>query len=78
MALIKCPDCGLDVSSRAGKCPKCGAPNPERAAMVRRLIWVVPLMVAIVFLAWVFVSPFASVMAVVAAVVVSIYHLWAD
>lgn len=26
MALIKCPDCGTDVSSAAPTCPKCGRP----------------------------------------------------
>ena len=26
MALITCPDCGNQVSSRAASCPKCGAP----------------------------------------------------
>lgn len=26
MALIKCADCGNDVSDRAPACPKCGAP----------------------------------------------------
>lgn len=25
MALIKCPDCGREVSTTAGKCPQCGA-----------------------------------------------------
>lgn len=26
MALIKCPDCGKEVSSSAKNCPNCGAP----------------------------------------------------
>ena len=26
MALVKCPDCGRDVSQRAPTCPGCGAP----------------------------------------------------
>lgn len=26
MALIKCPDCGREVSSRADKCPNCSYP----------------------------------------------------
>src|SRR5690242_5251969 len=26
MPLIRCPDCGNDVSTRATTCPKCGAP----------------------------------------------------
>lgn len=32
MALIKCKDCGRDVSTNAEKCPNCGAPAPKRAA----------------------------------------------
>ena len=24
--LVKCPDCGAEVSRRASACPKCGAP----------------------------------------------------
>ena len=26
MALIKCPECGREVSDRAGNCPQCGFP----------------------------------------------------
>ncbi len=29
MALVKCEDCGHDVSDRAQSCPKCGAPMPK-------------------------------------------------
>lgn len=28
-SLIHCPDCGHEVSKRAGACPKCGAPLSE-------------------------------------------------
>lgn len=37
MALIKCPECGNDVSDKAVKCPKCGyplKPNNEKFKMV--------------------------------------------
>lgn len=27
MALVKCPDCGAMVSSRAAQCPRCGCPQ---------------------------------------------------
>ena len=30
MALIKCPECGIDVSDKADKCPKCGYPLIEK------------------------------------------------
>lgn len=26
MALVRCPDCGKDVSTRASSCPNCGGP----------------------------------------------------
>lgn len=26
MALIKCPECGKEISDKAGKCPNCGFP----------------------------------------------------
>jgi len=29
VALIKCEECGNDISSKAVSCPKCGAPNPS-------------------------------------------------
>lgn len=29
MALVKCPDCGRDVSSRAKQCPDCACPVAE-------------------------------------------------
>ena len=35
MALVKCPDCGRDVSTRAEACPNCGCPSkyfPGRAS----------------------------------------------
>jgi hypothetical protein len=31
MPLVKCPDCGTDVSDRAPTCLKCGAPRPADA-----------------------------------------------
>ena len=30
MALIKCPECGHDVSSEAKNCPNCGYPIAEK------------------------------------------------
>lgn len=32
MALIKCPDCGHDVSEQATSCPTCGRPSAPRSA----------------------------------------------
>lgn len=36
MALIKCPECGSEVSDRAQACPRCGRPlNPYAAPFVQ-------------------------------------------
>lgn len=35
MALLKCPDCGHDLSDAAPACPNCGRPNSAVAAPVR-------------------------------------------
>lgn len=32
MPLIKCPDCGIDISDNAKACPKCGYPLAEKLA----------------------------------------------
>lgn len=32
MALLKCSDCGADVSDAAPTCPRCGRPSPAQAA----------------------------------------------
>ena len=41
MALLKCPDCGNDVSDQATACPSCGRPvqaaEPEKR--IRRRTW---------------------------------------
>jgi DNA-directed RNA polymerase subunit RPC12/RpoP len=41
MALIKCSECGRDVSDRAGVCPHCGAPLLRQAPVrvVRAARW---------------------------------------
>lgn len=31
MALIKCKECGEQVSDKAASCPKCGAPNSKKS-----------------------------------------------
>ena len=43
MALIKCKECGADVSTSATACPKCGAPVPSagKTAMSSiRFLWI--------------------------------------
>ena len=41
MALIKCVDCGKEVSDRAQQCPNCGAPiaSIKKDVMIRFPIW---------------------------------------
>ena len=33
MGLMKCKECGAEVSSKAAKCPKCGAPMPKKTSV---------------------------------------------
>lgn len=41
MALIRCPECGREISDKAAACPGCGYPmtpvNPETEETARRL-----------------------------------------
>ena len=34
MAIIKCPECGAEISDKAISCPKCGNPMSENERMV--------------------------------------------
>lgn len=36
MALIKCPECGKEISDKAGKCPHCGYPIEEHLKRERQ------------------------------------------
>ncbi len=36
MALVKCPDCGKNMSEKASVCPKCGCPNGGNFALVEK------------------------------------------
>jgi hypothetical protein len=38
MALMKCKECGHEVSNRAKNCPQCGAPVPKRTSLLTWLI----------------------------------------
>lgn len=49
MALVRCQDCGTEVSSEAAACPKCGRPKSGNAPQKRRtstVTWVVALLMA--------------------------------
>jgi len=37
MALIKCPECGNDVSEMAGMCPQCGNPITQKTQETKKL-----------------------------------------
>lgn len=38
MALIKCKECGAEISTKAEACPKCGAKRPKPTSLVTWLI----------------------------------------
>ena len=48
MSLIKCPECGNEISSMASICPKCGYPIPKKKSSKNRWIKIVN-SVAIIF-----------------------------
>jgi len=48
MALIKCKECGEQVSSKAITCPKCGAKSPKKTSP---FIWVMLILIIFVFYA---------------------------
>lgn len=37
MAMIKCKECGKDISSLADKCPNCGAPTHPTAEAMKNI-----------------------------------------
>lgn len=54
MSLIKCKECGVEVSSKAPTCPKCGAPVAKKPMGCGRLI-------VVIFLLLVIISIFSSI-----------------
>lgn len=51
MALIKCRECGAEVSSGAKKCPQCGAANPDKTTHLITVVAGSALMILLVLLA---------------------------
>ena len=49
MALIKCKECGTEISSKAEICPKCGAAGRKKTSM---LTWLVAGFFILVFIGW--------------------------
>jgi hypothetical protein len=45
MALVKCKECGLDVSTGAKSCPKCGATVPKKTSL---FTWLVLLLIVFI------------------------------
>ena len=49
MAVVKCPDCGGEISTQAVKCPKCGRPQ-KRSQTIQGIITIL----VMIGLAWFF------------------------
>ncbi|MGC4088316.1 MAG: zinc ribbon domain-containing protein [Polyangiaceae bacterium] len=45
MALVKCKECGNEVSKKATACPKCGAPGAPGFSIVRVLVGVLVVLI---------------------------------
>ena len=39
MALIKCPECGVQVSTKAAACPSCGARPKKHFDPIKAIAW---------------------------------------
>lgn len=39
MALIKCPECGKEISDAAVKCPNCGYPVKAEQKKKEKVLW---------------------------------------
>lgn len=50
MALIKCKECGEQVSDKADLCPKCGAPFKLRVKGPSGCMMILLVMVGVIFL----------------------------
>lgn len=51
MALLKCPDCGSDVSSEAAACPKCGRKARSKVSPLR----IVGMLAIVALLIWAYI-----------------------
>lgn len=47
--LIKCSECGAEVSNQANKCPKCGAPTAQKKSGIAIIGAVIFFLLAFVF-----------------------------
>lgn len=59
MALIKCKECGKDISSNATSCPKCGivlkqSPTSNNDIIIKIVTIIIGVIIAIIFaiMAW--------------------------
>jgi len=54
MSLVKCRECGEQVSSGANKCPHCGCSNPGLSQKANSTIWIIALVLGAIVFIWVF------------------------
>ena len=50
MALIKCPDCGKEISTKSSICPNCGKPFPARTKAEWAIFYISITFISIVML----------------------------
>lgn len=48
MALVKCPECGKEISDTAGKCPKCGYKMKQTKINTKKVIIIISFVIALV------------------------------
>lgn len=47
MALMKCKECGEEISKKAEKCPKCGAPQKKKTSLFTWLVTIIVVLWAV-------------------------------
>lgn len=51
MAMIKCPECGKEISDKATACPHCGAKHEtDNAKAIRIILGIIILIISLYFL----------------------------
>jgi len=57
MALLKCKECGKEVSDKAEKCPNCGSPVPKKLGIISIFIRLIGVGILILIFYAMFIAP---------------------
>lgn len=61
MALIKCPECGKEISDKANKCPNCGCPTKnKKKKIIKHNKMIIPIAVVVLVVIVMFIFSFGG------------------